>query len=186
MPLLLHSRPVRVPEAALLHTEAAARLHVRSGCSGCLDAVCAHGGSHHLPGPSFLQRVLAGKGVGTDAAWAVLLSRPLFAGASDGGSASLGHLMDIWVERQHLLWKVGLLGGRCVRFSHVPRLPRPPFASPAYHHLDGAAAPAVQGGRVGAGSTCAKPPLHRTRRSRACLRVLVHGQHTTGRCFCAP
>lgn len=54
-----------------------------------------------------VQRVLAGKGVGADAAWAALLSRPLFAGASDGGSASLGHLIDIWVERQHLLWKVG-------------------------------------------------------------------------------
>ncbi len=60
-----------------------------------------------LPPQPILQRVLAGKGVGADAAWAALLSRPLFAAASDGGSASLGHLLDIWVEQQHLLWKVG-------------------------------------------------------------------------------
>ena len=129
VPLLLHHWPVRVPEAALLHTEAAVRLHAkpkRSGCSGCIAAVFARGASLDLPGPSFLQRVLAGTGVGTDAAWAVLLSRPLFAGASDGGSASLGHLMDIWVERQHLLWKVGFLGGWCTGFACVPRLARPP------------------------------------------------------------
>jgi hypothetical protein len=54
-----------------------------------------------------MQRVLQGKGVGREAEWAAVLSRPLFAGASDGGSASLSHLLDIWVERQHLLWKVG-------------------------------------------------------------------------------
>ncbi|KAI3425283.1 hypothetical protein D9Q98_009050 [Chlorella vulgaris] len=52
-----------------------------------------------------MQRVLQGKGVGREAEWAAVLSRPLFAGASDGGSASLSHLLDIWVERQHLLWK---------------------------------------------------------------------------------
>lgn len=53
------------------------------------------------------QRELQGKGVGKDAEWAAVLRRPLFAAASDGGSASLSHLLDLWVERQHLLWKVG-------------------------------------------------------------------------------
>ncbi|EFN53652.1 hypothetical protein CHLNCDRAFT_136380 [Chlorella variabilis] len=52
-----------------------------------------------------LQRVLQGKGVGRDLDWAAVLRQPLFAQASDGGSASLAHLLDIWVERQHLLWK---------------------------------------------------------------------------------
>lgn len=55
------------------------------------------------------QRELQSKGVGKDAEWAAVLRRPLFAGASDGGSASLGHLLDLWVERQHLLWKVGFM-----------------------------------------------------------------------------
>ena len=55
-----------------------------------------------------LQRTLQGQGVGKDAEWASVLRDPLFAGAADcGGSASLAHLLDIWVERQHLLWKVG-------------------------------------------------------------------------------
>ncbi|KAL4419888.1 hypothetical protein ABPG75_006986 [Micractinium tetrahymenae] len=52
-----------------------------------------------------LLRELQSKGVGKDADWAAVLRQPLFAQASDGGSASLGHLLDLWVERQHLLWK---------------------------------------------------------------------------------
>lgn len=52
-----------------------------------------------------LQRELQSKGVGKDAEWAAVLRQPLFAQASDG--ASLAHLFDLWVERQHLLWKVG-------------------------------------------------------------------------------
>ena len=61
-----------------------------------------------------VQRKLSDQGVGRDAEWAALLRQPLFsAGAAAGGeeecggSASLSHLLDIWVERQHLLWKVG-------------------------------------------------------------------------------
>jgi hypothetical protein len=52
-----------------------------------------------------LQRALADKGAARDARWAAVLAEPLFGGASDGGSASLAHLLDIWVERQHLMWK---------------------------------------------------------------------------------
>ena len=61
--------------------------------------------SPHRP-CSLVQRQLQSKGVGKEAEWASVLRAPLFAHASDGGSASLAHLLDIWVERQHLLWKV--------------------------------------------------------------------------------
>ena len=47
---------------------------------------------------------------GNDSDWAYLLSQSLLRDADDGGSASLGHLVDIFVERQHLLWKVGVKG----------------------------------------------------------------------------
>lgn len=45
------------------------------------------------------------KGVGRDAWWGSILERRLFMSASDGGSASLAHLVAIFVERQHLVWK---------------------------------------------------------------------------------
>ncbi|KAL4430372.1 hypothetical protein ABPG77_002178 [Micractinium sp. CCAP 211/92] len=77
------------------------------------------GGSEHRPSADLLvkavllypeavvrlQRELQSKGMGKDAEWAAVLRQPLFAQASDGGSASLAHLFDLWVERQHLLWK---------------------------------------------------------------------------------
>ena len=44
--------------------------------------------------------------MGTDQEWQSILRRPLFADAERGASASLAHLTDIFVERQHLLWKV--------------------------------------------------------------------------------
>lgn len=47
---------------------------------------------------------------GKDADWTYLLSQPLLRDAGDGGSASLGHLADLFVERQHLIWKVGEQG----------------------------------------------------------------------------
>jgi hypothetical protein len=51
-------------------------------------------------------RRLQEKGVGADQEWQGILRRPLFADAGDSASASLAHLTDIFVERQHLLWKV--------------------------------------------------------------------------------
>jgi hypothetical protein len=44
---------------------------------------------------------------GEDPVWAAVLARPPFAGASDGGSASLAHLVDVFVQRQYPLWKEG-------------------------------------------------------------------------------
>ena len=49
------------------------------------------------------------QGAGKDAEWNAILADPLFSNASDGGSASLSHLVDIFVERHHALWKVGPL-----------------------------------------------------------------------------
>jgi hypothetical protein len=46
------------------------------------------------------------KGVGNDQEWLSILRHPLFSRAADGMSTSLQHLIDIFVERQHLLWKV--------------------------------------------------------------------------------
>ncbi|KAK9851873.1 hypothetical protein WJX84_005125, partial [Apatococcus fuscideae] len=45
------------------------------------------------------------QGAGKDSEWSDILANPLFAQASDGGSASLSHLVDLFVERHHLLWK---------------------------------------------------------------------------------
>lgn len=50
-------------------------------------------------------RRLQEQGVGKDGEWGGVLRRPLFARASDGGSASLAHLAALFVERQHTLWK---------------------------------------------------------------------------------
>ncbi len=44
--------------------------------------------------------------MGKDAEWGSILRRPLFASADAGGSASLDHLVSIFVERHHLLYKV--------------------------------------------------------------------------------
>ena len=51
-------------------------------------------------------RRLQEQGVGKDSEWGSVLRRPLFSRASDGGSASLAHLVALFVERQHTLWKV--------------------------------------------------------------------------------
>ena len=53
-----------------------------------------------------LMERLEGQGVGRDLEWRAVLSERLFRDASDGGSASLGRLVDIFVERHHQLWKV--------------------------------------------------------------------------------
>jgi hypothetical protein len=52
-----------------------------------------------------LQARLAGRGVGASGGWAAALAAPPLAGASDGGSAGLGHLAELFVERHHPLWK---------------------------------------------------------------------------------
>ncbi|KIZ00582.1 hypothetical protein MNEG_7378, partial [Monoraphidium neglectum] len=59
---------------------------------------------HPLVVPQLMGR-LQGQGVGKDSWWGALLQRRLFQGAGDGGSASLAHLVSIFVERSHLLWK---------------------------------------------------------------------------------
>ena len=55
-----------------------------------------------------LMERLQGAGVGKDLEWRAVLGEKPFTGASDHGSASLGRLLDIFVERHHLLWKVRL------------------------------------------------------------------------------
>jgi hypothetical protein len=59
---------------------------------------------HPLVVPQMMAR-LQGQGVGKDAHWTSLLAKPLFAGAGACGSATLAHLVSIYVERSHLLWK---------------------------------------------------------------------------------
>ncbi len=50
------------------------------------------------------------QGVGRELEWRAVLGERLFREASDGGSAALGRLVDIFVERHHQLWKVRGLG----------------------------------------------------------------------------
>lgn len=49
--------------------------------------------------------LLQEKGTAKDTAWTSLLARKLYAKASDHGNASLGHLVSLYAERSHLLWK---------------------------------------------------------------------------------
>ena len=46
------------------------------------------------------------KDVGKDAEWTNIMADPFFLGADDGGSATLAHLVAIYVERSSSLWKV--------------------------------------------------------------------------------
>ncbi|KAG2488363.1 hypothetical protein HYH03_013053 [Edaphochlamys debaryana] len=68
--------------------------------------------------PLVLPRLVAklqDKGAAKESWWKELLARKLYAGASDGGSASLSHLVGLYVERSGELWKppplLGLLRG---------------------------------------------------------------------------
>ncbi|MEW5297992.1 MAG: hypothetical protein WDW36_001159 [Sanguina aurantia] len=73
---------------------------VQSSCVMLVEAMLLH--------PLALPRLLAKlneKGVAREKHWAALLQRKLFADASDEGSASLGHLVNLYAERSHLLWK---------------------------------------------------------------------------------
>lgn len=54
-----------------------------------------------------LQTKLKDKGVGTGSVWATSLSSPPFSATLQGGNVGLSHLVDIFVERQHLMWKSG-------------------------------------------------------------------------------
>lgn len=89
---------------------------------------------------------LQDKGVGKDAEWGSLLEKPPLKHADDTDSATLSHAVDIFVERHHLLWKVG--SDPCVsqcmlvysasfirkttrdRHNPSPRLPPQPPPSP--------------------------------------------------------
>ena len=59
---------------------------------------------------SLCPRDCAGRGL----EWQALLGEPLFRDADEGGSATLAHAIDIFVERHHLLWKV-----HCVFKCHI-------------------------------------------------------------------
>ncbi|GLI70702.1 hypothetical protein VaNZ11_015646 [Volvox africanus] len=59
---------------------------------------------HPLVLPRLIAR-LQDKGAARDPYWKELLSRRLFSSASDGGSASLSHLVGLYVERSGELWK---------------------------------------------------------------------------------
>ena len=59
--------------------------------------------------PFSLKQLLARlqeQGVARGLNWQALLTEPLLAQASGGGSSSLEHLTALFVERQHLVWKV--------------------------------------------------------------------------------
>ena len=60
--------------------------------------------------------------MGKDSEWGGVLRRPLFARASDGGSASLAHLTALFVERQHTLWKAR------AALQHLPCSVNSPFS----------------------------------------------------------
>jgi hypothetical protein len=55
--------------------------------------------------PRLVERLTAGNAVSLDAEWRATLAAPLFTGATCGGSASLEHLVDIFVERHNSLWR---------------------------------------------------------------------------------
>ncbi|GIM07875.1 hypothetical protein Vretimale_11930 [Volvox reticuliferus] len=59
---------------------------------------------HPLVLPRLIAR-LQDKGAAKEPYWKELLSRRLFSGATDGGSASLSHLVGLYVERSGELWK---------------------------------------------------------------------------------
>jgi len=55
--------------------------------------------------PPLIERLTAGNAVTLDAGWRAALAAPLFARADCGGSASLEHLVELFVERHHSLWR---------------------------------------------------------------------------------
>ena len=52
--------------------------------------------------------------MGTDQEWHSLLQKSLFTTAASETSASLAHISEIFVERHHLVWKVGCSGLICI------------------------------------------------------------------------
>ncbi len=47
--------------------------------------------------------------MGTDQEWHSLLQTPLFTSTQNETSTTLAHLSEIFVERHHLVWKVGCM-----------------------------------------------------------------------------
>ena len=48
-----------------------------------------------------------------------IMRRPLFANATDEGSGSLGHLVAVYIERHHTLWKVSIVFRRLLLSGHL-------------------------------------------------------------------
>ena len=69
-----------------------------------------------------------------DAEWSSLMNRSLFKDASDEGSATLGHLTALYVERHYSLWKVPLQPPSCS--ATVPRACSAAPPAPRAYHLD--------------------------------------------------
>lgn len=63
-----------------------------------------------------MMEALQGQGVGKDLEWRAVLGEKMFAKASENGSATLGRLVDIFVERHSQLWKVR---GRCLSIELI-------------------------------------------------------------------
>ena len=108
---------------------------------------------HPLVVPQLMAR-LQGQGVGKDAWWGSLLQRKLFARADDGGSATLGHLVALFVERGHALWKAADVQGWMRRAAEAA-------ADAADGKATAAASAAAAAGAEGAaeGAAGAAPPL---------------------------
>lgn len=102
---------------------------------------------HPLVVPRLMAQ-LQGQGVGKDSYWKSLLERRLFREADDGGSATLSHLVSIFVERSNLLWKPQDVQGWMRR-----------AADAAADAADGKAAVASPAAQQAAAGTSGPPPL---------------------------
>jgi hypothetical protein len=106
----------------------------RSGAGGSGDADAAAGSAdapraderlrdalllHPAVLPRLVERLSAGNALSLDAAWRDVLAAPLFADATCGGSASLEHLVDLFVERHHSLWRPAGVLVRAARCADV-------------------------------------------------------------------
>ncbi|KAK9819275.1 hypothetical protein WJX81_004556 [Elliptochloris bilobata] len=114
------------------------------------DALARAALLHPLAVVQLMER-LQDQGVGKDCEWGSVLRRPLFARASDGGSASLAHLTALFVERHHTLWKsaeaqawlraacdaasAGSLAGEAETYAAARGEAFSPGAANAYRHL---------------------------------------------------
>lgn len=60
---------------------------------------------HPLAFVRLIQNLTASNALSMDGEWSTILASPPFAGAHTGGSATLDHLTDLFVERHHALWR---------------------------------------------------------------------------------